>query len=191
MVSNLVTKIRGFEKLSMNISQEKKKNRVNVRFNDSQMESLDRICEEKGIKSRSKMLKSALDLVTKGTSDIDFGIKSDFTKEERKTIQFEDDKKIMSDCPHCTGKIRLDPEHYKKFKKMVTQNFIPGYRCAHGDCKQVHSNENYSTRPAGICSKCYQFSNKDSGSCPWCRYTNTIMSITDSKLSELNIPYPN
>ena len=171
-------------------TQKKKGNRVNVRFNDEQIQSLDKICDDKGIKSRSKMLKSALALVTKGTSDIDFGINADYSKEERKTIQFEDDKKIMSDCPHCAGKICLDPEHYKKFKKMVTQNFVPGWRCSHGDCEELHSNENYSMRPAGICSKCYQFSNKNSGSCPWCRHSNVIVPIYDSQLNQMNIARP-
>ncbi len=140
--------------------------RVNVRLNDNQKQELNRICEEKGVKSKSKILKSALDLVTKGTSDIDFGIRADYANEERKIIQFEDEKKILSDCPHCTGKIRLDPEHYKKFQKTVTQNFIPKYRCGNLDCNELHSNENYSKRPIGICSKCKQFSNKDSGFCP-------------------------
>ena len=176
--------------MDMENLQEKKEKRVNVRLNDEQLESLDKICDEKNIKSRSKVLKSALELVTKGTSDIDFGITTDFTKEGRKTIQFEDDKKTTSDCPHCAGKIRLDPVHYKKFKKMVTQNFIPGWRCSHGDCEELHSNENYSIRPTGICSKCYQFSNKNLGSCPWCRYGNVIVPITDSKLDQMNIPYP-
>ena len=125
---------------------EKKENRVNVRFNDNQMQKLDKICEEKGIKSKSKMLKSALELVTNGTSSIDFGITTDFTKEERKTIQFEEDKKIMSNCPHCAGKIRVDSEHYKKFQKRVTQNFIPGWRCNNGECNESHSNENYTLR---------------------------------------------
>jgi len=175
----------------MNISQEKKENRVNVRLNDEQIQSLDKICDDKGIKSRSRVLKSALDLVTKGTSDIDFGITTDYTKEERKTIQFEDSKKTTSDCPHCAGKIRLDPEHYKKFKKTVTQNFVPGWRCSHKDCEEVHSNENYSMRPVGICSKCYQFSNKNLGSCPWCSNRNTIVPVSDSQLSQMNIPYPN
>jgi len=178
----------------MNISQEnkeEKKKRVNVRFNDEQMKSLDKICEEKGIKSRSKMLKSVLDLVTKGTSDIDFGITADYTKEPRKTIQFEDDKKIRGNCPHCKGKTSLDPEHYKKFKKTVTQNFVPGWRCSHEDCEEVHSNENYSIRPVGICSKCYQFSNKNLGSCPWCSNWNAIVPVSDSQLSQMNIPYPN
>ncbi len=180
----------------LDISQEQpeeskeKECRVNVRFSGNQMEELNRICEEKGVKSKSKILKSALDLVTKGTSDIDFEIKLDFTKEERKMIQFEDEKKILSDCPHCTGKIRLDPEHYKKFQKKIIQNFIPNFRCESSDCNELHSNENYSKRPIGICSKCYQFSNQDSGSCPWCSDDNSIVPITDSKLSEMSIPYP-
>jgi len=169
----------------------KKPKPTSVRFDNDLLEELDKICDDKGIKSRSKVLKSALDLVTNGTCDIDFGITTDYSKEERKTIQFEDDKKIMSNCPHCVGKIRLDPEHYKKFKKMVTQNFIPGWRCSHGDCEELHPNENYSVRPTGICSKCFQFSHKDSGSCPWCGYGNVLVPISDSKLSEMNIPYPN
>jgi len=73
----------------------------------------------------------------------------------------------------------------------VVQSFIPKFRCANEECDVLHENENYSIRPVGVCSKCNQFSNRSFGSCPWCRYTNTIMPITDSKLSELNIPYPN
>ena len=168
-----------------------KEYRVNVRLNGIQKEELDKICEEKGIKSKSKVLKSALDLVTKGTSNIDFGISTDYSHKERKIIQFEDDKKIMSNCPHCTGKIRLDPKHYKKFQKTVVQNFIPKYRCVNSDCDELHNNENYSKRPIGMCSKCYQFSNKDSGSCPWCIDNNSIVSISNNKLSEMHIPHPN
>ena len=169
-------------------SKEKKENRVNVRFNDEQIESLDKICAEKGIKSRSKVLKSALDLVTKGTSDINFGITADFTKEPRKTIQFEDDKKIMSDCPHCQGKIRLDSEHYKKFNKVVPPNFIPKYRCSNEDCNEIHTNDNYSMRPIGICSNCNQFSNRSSGTCSWCSKKYSLTPINDSRLDDIGIP---
>jgi len=171
--------------------QEKKKKRVNVRLNDEQIASIDKICDDKKIKSRSKVLKSALELVTKGTSDIDFEIVADHSKEPRKTILFEDDKKIRGNCPHCKGKTSLDPEHYKKFNKVVQQNFIPKFRCKNEECNEIHSNDNYSIRPIGICSRCYQFSNKNSGSCPWCSFSDAIIPISDSKLTQMNIPYPN
>jgi len=171
---------------------EKKENRVNVRFNDKQIQELDKICEDKGVKSRSKILKSALELVTNGTSDIDFGITADFTKEKRKTIQFEDDKKILSNCPHCAGKIRLDPEHYKKFQKeiLVLPSHMPGYQCKDATCTEVHTNPRYATRPRAICTICFQLAKEVKPQCVWCRQINTLKSITPEQLQQMKIVNP-
>ena len=172
-------------------TKEKKTNRVNVRFNDEQIESLDKICADKKIKSRSKVLKSALDLVTKGTSDI-FEIDTDYSKEPRKTILFEDDKKILSNCPHCSGKIRLDSEHYKKFKKeiLVIPSHIPGYQCKNGTCTKIHENPKYQEMPKAICNNCFQLDKEVKSQCVFCRKLGTLKPITPLELEKMNIVKP-
>ena len=176
----------------LGFSEEENKNapRLNIRLSEAENQRIKEFCDEKGIKSKSKVGKEALNFALNGKSDIDFGIVSDFTKEERKTILFEDDKKIRGNCPHCKGKTTLDPEHYKKFQKGVIQNFIPGWRCTVEGCNEFHPNENYTKRPIGRCSKCYQFSNMDSGFCPWCCYRDVLIPISDNQLDQMNIPKP-
>lgn len=166
--------------------------RVNVRLNGNQKQELNRICEEKGIKSKSKILKSALDLVTKGTSDIDFGIISDYSKESRKILQFEDDKKVLSNCPHCSGKIRLDPKHYKKFKKeiLVIPSYLPGYQCKNETCNKIHTNPKYQVMPKASCNHCFQLAREIKPQCLWCRKFDTLKPITIEKLEEMNIIKP-
>ncbi|GEM_PF-5295021 len=168
--------------------QERKEKRVNLRLNDSQNKALDKLCEDKGIKSRSKVLKSALDLVTKGTSDINFDV--NHSMDETKLL----DLQVHQNCPHCNGKLHLDLENLETTKeietKVVAPSFIPGYRCKFEGCTKVHPNPNYQNRPKGICSVCSQLSLSDNGDCPFCNNINTLRKIQENELNRLHIPYP-
>ena len=55
--------------------------KTSVRLSSQQIIDLDKICKNNGC-SRSKAIKSAIDLVTKGTSEIDFGTKKPQTREQ-------------------------------------------------------------------------------------------------------------
>ena len=148
--------------------------RLNLRLTEKENQRIKDFCAEKGIKSKSKIGKAALDLALNGKSDIDFGIKSDFTTEPKKTLEVKDG---IGNCPHCAGSIGLEPGHDKHEKKIVLQSFIPAFRCNNEECNELHENENYSMRPVGICSKCKQFSNRSFGSCPWCNNENALIPL--------------
>ena len=158
--------------------------RLNLRLSEEENQRIKEFCDEKGIKSKSKVGKEALNFALNGKSEIDFGIKSDFASEPKKLLEVKDG---LSNCPHCAGAILLDPGHDKHEKKIVIQNFIPGYRCNKEECDKIHENDNYSMRPIGICLKCNQFSNRNFGTCPWCN-ENSIIPISNFKLDEMNIP---
>ena len=160
------------------------KPRLNIRLSEAENQRIKEFCDEKGIKSKSKVGKEALNFALNGKSEIDFGIKSDFASEPKKPIQVKDG---LNNCPHCAGEIVLDPGHDKHEKEIVIQNFIPGYRCNNEECDVIHENDNYSMRPIGICSKCNQFSNRSLGSCSWCNNENSLVSTNDFKLDEMNI----
>ena len=164
------------------------KPRLNIRLSEAENQRIKEFCDEKGIKSKSKVGKEALNFALNGKSEIDFGIKSDFASEPKKPIQVKDG---LNNCPHCAGEIVLDPGPVKHEKKIVIQNFIPGFRGNHEECDKMHENSNYSMRPIGICSKCNQFSNRSFGSCSWCNNENSLVSTNDFKLDELNIPKSN
>ena len=70
------------------------KPRLNIRLSEAENQRIKEFCDEKGIKSKSKVGKEALNLALNGKSDIDFGIAADYSQEPRKTILFEGDKKI-------------------------------------------------------------------------------------------------
>ncbi|MEK0367751.1 MAG: hypothetical protein QQN45_07475 [Nitrosopumilus sp.] len=163
--------------------------RLNIRLSEEENKRIKDFCDEKGIKSKSKVGKQALNFVLNGKSDIDFGIKSNFENEPQKELQVSNEGK--SKCPHCAGAVSLDPGHEKHEKEIVVQNFIPGFRCNHEECDKIHENSNYLMRPIGICSKCNQFSNRSFGSCSWCNNENSLVSTNDFKLDELNIPKSN
>ena len=68
--------------------------RLNLRLSEQENQRIKDFCAEKGIKSKSKVGKEALNFALNGKSDIDFGIKSDFSKEERKIILLKMIKKL-------------------------------------------------------------------------------------------------
>lgn len=173
--------------------------RVNPRLSTKQIESLNQFCEKNNIKSRSRVVKAALDLAITGNSDIDFSdnFKVDYSREPRKTLDFDKDKKILTACPHCNGKVRLDPEHYKKFKHTVVEkvevlpSFFPAWLCSDPQCMEIHKNPNYKTRPQAYCSNCGQFARDTSRQvCFWCRKTNTLLQIPLFRFDFLGIPSP-
>ena len=159
--------------------------RLNIRLSEKENQRIKDFCDEKGIKSKSKVGKEALNFALNGKSDIDFGIKTDFASEPKKPIEVKDG---LSNCPHCAGEIVLDPGQEKYEKKIILQNFIPAFRCINEECNELHENDNYSIRPVGICLKCNQFSNRRSGSCPWCNQIDGLIAITDTQLDHLDIP---
>ncbi len=162
--------------------------RLNLRLTEKENQRIKAFCAEKGIKSKSKVGKEALNLALNGKSDIDFGIKSDFENEPQKALEVSDEGN--SKCPHCSGSVSLNPNHDKHEKEIVVQSFIPAFKCNHEECDKIHENPNYSMKPIGICSKCKQFSNRSFGSCPWCTNIDVIIPISDSELSKLKTPYP-
>lgn len=173
--------------------------RVNPRLSTKQIESLNQFCEKNNIKSRSRVVKAALDLALTGNSDIDFSenFKVDYSKEPRKTLHFDSDKKILTVCPHCNGKVRLDPAHYKKFKHTVIEkveilpSFFPGFLSPDPQCMDIQINENYKARPRACCSNCGQFARDTSRQiCFWCRKSNTLLEIYPFRLDILGIPSP-
>ena len=161
------------------------KPRLNIRLSEAENQRIKEFCDEKGIKSKSKVGKEALNFALNGKSDIDFGIKPDFENEPKKTLEVKDG---IGNCPHCAGSVGLEPGHDKEEKKIVLQSFIPKFRCNNEECNELHENENYSMRPVGICSKCKQFSNRSFGFCPWCCYRDVLIPISDSQLNQMNIP---
>lgn len=177
----------------------KTQGRVNPRLSTKQMESLNQFCKKNNIKSRSKVVKAALDLALTGNSIIDFSenFKVDYSNESRKTLEFDPDKKILTVCPHCDGKVRLDPEHYKKFrhteiqKVKVLQEFIPAFFCSVPQCIEIHPNENYKVRPGAYCSNCGQFAKDYSKQiCVWCGKHGTLLQMYPFRLDYLGIPNP-
>jgi len=177
----------------------KTQKRVNPRLSTMQMESLNQFCEKNSIKSRSKVVKAALDLALTGNSDIDFSdnFKVDYSKEPRKTLDFDKDKKILTVCPHCNGKVRLDSEHWKKFKHTVTEkievlpSFVPAFLCSDLQCVDIHPNPNYKVQPQAYCSKCNQFAKGTTRNiCPWCRTQGTLLQNPLFRLDFLGIPNP-
>ena len=187
-----------FVLLDIPLEQQKKlQQRVNPRLSEQLVEDLNQFCEKNNIKSRSKVVKEALSFVLNKKSDIDFGIKIDFTKESRKNLEFDPDKKTLTVCPHCDGKVRLDSEHYKKFRYTEIQNvevlpsFFSGFFCSNPQCMEIHPNENYKIRPGACCSNCGQFAKDNSRQvCVWCRKRGTLLQIYDFKLNFLGIPNP-
>ena len=165
---------------------------IGFRASEDQRNKIKEICQNNGNCSESKVVREALNLVTTGNSSIFESKSADFPNNERKTIQFADDKKILADCPHCQSKIRLDPEHYKKFKKIVQvlPSFIPAFNCKDDNCVEIHSNENYSSRPTALCSKCYQFAKKIKPQCAWCQNYSSIVPISETQLDQMGIPKP-
>lgn len=179
--------------------QAKPPERVNLRLKPEQLKALNEFCEKKNIKSKSKVVKAALDFALTGNSNIDFSenFKIDYSKESRKTLEFDPDKKILTVCPHCDGKVRLDPEHWKKFKHTEIQkvevlpSFIPAFLCSKPQCMEIHANENYKVRPGAHCVNCGQFTKNDSRPvCVWCGKQNTLVQNYPFRLDSFGIPNP-
>ena len=179
--------------------QAKPQERVNLRLNPEQLKALNEFCEKKNIKSRSKVVKAALDQALTGKSNIDFSenFEVDYSNESRKTLEFDPDKRTLTVCPHCNGKVRLDPEHYKKFrhteiqKVKVLPSFIPAFFCSVPQCMEIHPNENYNIRPGAYCSNCGQFAKDNSRQvCVWCGKHGTLLQIYQFRLDYLGIPNP-
>ena len=175
--------------LDIPLEQQKKlQERVNPRLSDELREKLDQFCEKNNIKSRSKVLKEALAFVLNKKSDIDFGIKTDYVNEKRKTLEFKDEIKTRTNCPHCTGKLKLDPELLPVKEKKIVESDTPGYRCGDPSCLEAHPNPNYKEKPKGKCVSCWQFCRFDSGDCPICFSKNAVRPINDFDL--YRIPNP-
>ena len=177
-------------------NSQNKNNRLNIRFKDPLKEDLNKFCIEKNIKSRAKVAKEALDFALNGKSDIPFDIKLDYSEELRKALEFAEGKKITANCPHCKGKVRLDPEHYKKFKQVevkvkVRQSFIPGFLCSDLSCLDIHTNPNYQAEPKAYCTNCNQFAKDTSRQvCFWCKRQGTLVDIPMFRLDILGVPKP-
>ena len=100
-----------------------KEPRLNLRLSEQENQRIKDFCVEKGIKSKSKVGKEALNFALNGKSDIDFGIKSDFENEPQKALEVSDEGN--SKCPHCAGALSLNLNHDKHEKEIVVQSFIP------------------------------------------------------------------
>ena len=179
--------------------QTKLQERVNPRLKPEQLKALNEFCEKNNMKSRSKVVKAALDLALTGNSNIDFSenFKVDYSNESRKTLEFDPDKKTLTVCPHCNGKVRLNPEHWKKFKHTEIQkvkvlpSFIPAFLCSDPQCMKIHPNENYKVQPGAHCVHCSQFTKDDSKQvCVWCGKQNTLWPNYPFRLDNLGIPNP-
>ena len=143
-------------------------NRVNLRLSEKLKQDLEKFCNDKKIKSRSKVCKSALSYCLNGKSEIDFKIKS---QNEVKPIVTQ----------------------VKSEKKVVLPSYIPAYHCNVDNCddESVHTNENYSQRPSAICSNCNQFARDVKPRCAWCLRYNTLKPLTEYQLDSIGIPKPN
>ena len=100
--------------------------KTSIRLSSQQIIDLDKICKNNGC-SRSKAIKSAIDLVTKGISEIDFGTKKPQTREQesKKETKLEP-KPTLKEIP--TAKITsIDGIPIEKFQsgeyKLVTDSF--------------------------------------------------------------------
>jgi len=175
--------------LDIPLEQQKKlQERVNPRLSEQLVEALNQFCEKNNIKSRSKVVKEALAFVLNKKSNIDFGIKTDYVNEKRKTLEFKDEIKTRTNCPHCTGRLRLDPELLPIKEKKIIESDTPGYRCGDPSCLKAHPNPNYKEKPKGKCSLCFQFCRTNSGDCPICFSKNAVRPINDFELSRIPNP---
>ena len=81
----------------LDIPQERTKNikadRVNLRLSDKLKQDLENFCNDKKIKSRSKVCKEALNFCLNNKSEIDFEIKS---QNETKPIDIEVKEKLVT-----------------------------------------------------------------------------------------------
>jgi len=168
----------------------KTQERINPRLSTKQIETLNQFCEKNSIKSRSRVVKAALDLALTGNSDIDFSenFKIDYSREPRKTLEFKHNIKNHTDCSHCNGKLRIDREILPVKVKKIIESFFPGFRCSDPNCLIAHKNPNYSEKPRGRCIVCWQFCRFDKGNCSFCFSENSIRQIWGYELSKMPEP---
>lgn len=149
------------------ITKHSKGDRVNLRLSEKLKQDLEKFCNDKKIKSRSKVCKSALSYCLNGKSEIDFKIKSQ-------------------------NEVKPIVTAVKTEKKVVLPSFIPSFHCKIDNCSNdnVHSNENYTERPSAICSNCNQFAREVKPRCAWCLRYNTLKPLTEYQLDNIGIPKP-
>jgi len=164
-------------------------NKTSLRYSDEQKEKLDEILQKNGNCSRAKVIKSAIDQVTTGKSDIDFGefAKPHNSEEATQEITLDQEKSDVN-CPHCEGKLHITAS--KPEQQVVVPSFIPGFRCTEEGCNDFHPNPNYQNRATAICTNCRQFAKNNKGPCPWCMKLNTLQPINDTYLDGIGIPIP-
>lgn len=71
---------------------EKKTNRKTIRFSDQQIDKINQVCKNNNCK-QAKVVKSALDLVTIGTSDLEFDTVINNSEKPIKTLVIEHNNK--------------------------------------------------------------------------------------------------
>ena len=105
-------------------------------------------------------------------------------------------------CPGCQQQIAIDDspqqnelnqihskmEELEKEPKMPS--YIPNFKCADGNCGQIHPSSRYTRRPKGKCSNCDQFSSVKEGTCPWCKEEDSLEEIDKDDLENLGIRLP-
>lgn len=164
MVTNFFRKMLD---IPQQATKQSRGDRVNLRLSEKLKQDLEKFCDDKKIKSRSKVCKSALSYCLNGKSEIDFKIKS---QNEVKPIVTE----------------------VKTEKKVVLPNYVPSFHCNVNYCSDdsVHPNENYTQRPSAICSNCNQFAREVKPRCAWCLRYNTLQPLTEYQLDKIGIPKP-
>lgn len=164
--------------------------KTSVRLSSQQMADLDEICKKNGNCSRSKIIREAINLVTKGTSQIPFEMTKKIDNSDKPTEIIKVEKeKTPANCPHCHGKLHIETK-LDLSNRVVLPSFIPAYRCIQEGCTEVHLNPYYQNRITAICTNCSQFSKTVTGPCAWCRRTNTLQQINSSQLDRIGIPMP-
>lgn len=165
--------------------------KTSIRLSSQQMADLDEICKKNGNCSRGNIIREAINLVTKGASDIPFEVTRKIDNSDRlpEIIKVEKEKTHAS-CPHCKGKLHIESPKPDLSNTVVLPSFVPAYRCTQEGCTEVHLNPNYQNRVTAICTNCSQFSKTNKGPCAWCRRMNTLQQINSWQLDRIGIPIP-
>ena len=164
--------------------------KTSVRLSSQQMADLDEICKKNGNRSRGNIIREAINLVTKGTSEIPFEMTKKMDNSDKPTEIIKAEKeKTHTNCPHCLGKLHIEA-NLDSSNEVVLPSFIPGYRCGIEGCNELHPNPNYKNRVVAYCSRCGQFAKTTKGPCPWCRYLDTLKLVDQNRLDQIGVPRP-
>lgn len=166
--------------------------KTSIRFSEQQMERMNDVSKKNNDCSRAKVIKSAVDLVTTGTSEIEFDAQINNSQKTSELIEVKRDQEQYP-CPHCNGTLHIDADNMKKQVKqeVIVPSFIPAYRCGEKGCNEIHSNPNYQNRPTAICSNCGQFAKNTSGPCPFCLRQGILQQLNPQYLDAKGVPHPN